>query len=97
MKKYKHWVWFDTLRLKKVKEFLEKGKDFKIVNVYAHPSRICVYILEIESNNCYNDLDLNVNDGYGILHRYARKPKLDKPLTNNFIRVYGELPKLATC
>ena len=95
MKKYKHWVSFDTMDIEKVRWFLERGSKFSISNIYASQSRLCVYVLEIESTDNYDNLDLSVNDGYNILHRFGRKPSLGEPITNKFIEVYGTLPKIA--
>lgn len=95
MKKYKHWVSFDTFNLEKVRQFLENGSNFSIINIYAYPTKLCVYVLKIESNANYNNLDLSVNDGWGILHRFGRKPSLGKVITDKFIKVYCNLPKVA--
>lgn len=43
MKKYKHWISFDIFNIEKVKQFLNEGSNFKILNIYAHPSKYRKY------------------------------------------------------
>ncbi|HDK7215197.1 TPA: hypothetical protein PTV45_000557 [Clostridium botulinum] len=94
MKKYKHWIKFSIFNIEKVNQFLNEGSNFVVLNIYTYPSEMGVYVLEIESTDNYDNLDLSVNDGWGILKHFKRKPILEKPITNKFMQVYGNLPKI---
>ena len=93
MRKYKHWLRYDTIETDHVKKTLSQGTDFTILRFYPHPSKFCTMIIEIESNNNYQDLDLCVNSGSSYLYTYKQKPSdLGKGLSvEKFEAVYGKL------
>lgn len=93
MKLYKHWVVFDTINKEKVTSFLQEGSNFSLIRFYSHPTKFSFMIIEIESPNCYQDLDLCVNSLSSPLRRLQRKPSiLGKGLSvEQFESIYGKL------
>lgn len=93
MRKYKHWLHYDTIRTEKVKKTLSEGTNYDIIRFYPHPHKFGIMIIEIESTDNYNDLDLCINSGSSYLYTYKQKPKeLGKGLTiTQFESVYGKL------
>lgn len=93
MRKYKHWLYYDTFRTDHVKKTLSKGTGFNILKFYPHPTKFCTMIIEIESELNYQYLDLDVNSGSSYIYRYKQKPnELGKGLTiKQFESVYGKL------
>jgi hypothetical protein len=98
MRKYKHWLRYDTIRTEQVKKTLSKGTGFDIIRFYPHPSKFGTMVIELESNQNYQDLDLDVNGGGSYLYTYKQKPNnLGKGISiQQFESVYGEIPKVDT-
>jgi len=95
VRKCKHWVHYDTIRTEKVKKTLSEGTGYNILRFYPHPRKFGTMIIEIESPDNYNDLDLCVNSGSSYLYAYKQKPSgLGKGLSiEQFESVYGCLAK----
>jgi len=98
MKKYKHWLRYDTIRTEKVKKTLSQGTGFDIIRFYPHPSKFGTMVIEIESKDNYKDIDLDFNSGGSYLYTYKQKPNgLGKGLSiEQFESVYGAIPKVDT-
>jgi hypothetical protein len=93
MRTYKHWLHFDTIRTEHVKKSFSEGSNFQIRRFYPHPAKFGTMIVEVESPDCYNDLDLCVNSGSSYLKRFTHKPVgLGKGISiEQFESVYGTL------
>ena len=93
MKRFKHWLYYDTIYTDEIKKTLSEGSDFKIVKFYPHPRKFGIMVIDVESNNGYRDLDLEVNSGSSLLYRYKQKPNdLGNGLSlEQFESVYGKL------
>lgn len=79
MRKYKHWLNLIEdnnyeQSLKELFEYLENHIDAKVLFYRKTKSVIDWTIIMLECNECYNELDLDVNSTSSSLYRYTRKP-----------------------
>lgn len=93
MRTYIHWLIFDTFKMNSVKKTLSEGNSFTIKRFYNHPTKLCFLIIEAESPDCYQDLNLDVNSMGSYIRRVSRKPAdLGKGFSvEQFESIYGKL------
>lgn len=92
-KLYTHWLYFDQGYMKDVRKVLSQGSNFEIVRFYNHPTDMIKTVIQIQSPDNYDDLDLVFDSGFSPLKYYRRKPKnLGKGLSvKQFTGIYGPL------
>lgn len=82
MKKFVHWLKIDgycdlketAKQFKNIEDYLTKFGASK-AKIYQYDSGSYNWIVRLECNQCYDDLDLCVNSGSTRLMRFARKPQ----------------------
>lgn len=94
--KYKHWLKIDgysndTRQYQEIEKYLSKYPSAKIT-IYEYSSDFFNWVVLLECNQDYNNLDMDVNTGSNRLRRLSRKPRnikvrADLTVKNNRIEV----------
>lgn len=88
-----HLFSFDPVNLTRVRAAIERGSGFSLSRVYLHPAKGHLNILEVVSDDSWQDLDLDANSGSSPLLRLSRKPRdLNAGIAvERFEEIYGFL------
>lgn len=70
----KHWLSYDSFNRDKVEQVLKRGSNFTLKAIHPHPTKLCIYILEIESPDKYQELDIDCNSFSSPLKYHHHKP-----------------------
>jgi len=79
----KHWLSYDVSYIDLVERKLKEGSNFAIKTIHPHPTKVWIYILEIESPDKYQELDIDCNSMGSPLKHHHHKPaglRLGMPL-----------------
>lgn len=72
--KHTHWLTLDDSDMARVKRVFASGSGFRVENVYLYPANFALYVVEVKSNQPYEDLDLEINSMGSPLRRLTRRP-----------------------
>lgn len=92
-KTFTHWISFDTGNMQKVRDAFSRGSGFAIKRAYTHPTDMGRIVVEVNSTEPYEHLDLSVNSFTSPLRRHAKRPaglSSGMPL-DAFTKIYGPL------
>ena len=93
MSKYKHWLKIngctsDTKKqYREIENYLKEYPESK-ATIYQNNYSLFDWVILLECNQNYNDLDMNVNSGFNNLRRLSRKPSNIEERTNIIIKDY---------
>lgn len=90
---FTHWISFDTGYMQKVRDAFSRGSGFAIKRAYTHPTDMSRIVVEVESTEPYEHLDLSVNSFTSPLRRHAKRPaRLGGGMTLEAVQnIYGPL------
>ena len=70
----KHWLSYDTFQRDKALKALSEGGNYTLTAIHMHPTKLCVCILEIDSPDKYQELDIDCNSYSSPLRYHHHKP-----------------------
>lgn len=74
-KLHTHWLAFDTSKLEQVRKILAEGSRFEVKRMYIYWPKMWLTVMEVESPDDYQSLDMDVDSWSSPITRFERKPR----------------------